>query len=119
MTSKLDNMTTIVRMLNKGSNVLDKVFQIGKSAKDLRGIGFKHQSLDKQGENSMTNFVIPKRESKHVMSKPLAQHHASHQNSQTKGKLLRWRCHYCGKYGHIKPFRFKLFGYPKSNIAQG
>lgn len=46
------------------------------------------------------------------MSKHLDQHHVSHQNSQTKGKLLRWRCHYCGKHGHINPLCFKLYGYP-------
>lgn len=71
-------MTKTVRMLNKGSNVLNEVLQIGKAFGDLTGIGFKNQSLHNQGETFMTNFVLPRRESKHAMSKPLAQHHDSH-----------------------------------------
>ena len=53
-----------------------------------------------------TNYVLLGRDSKLIMSKPLSQHHASHQNSQTKGRSSRWRCHYCGKYVYIKPFCF-------------
>ncbi|XP_050887267.1 uncharacterized protein LOC127092437 [Lathyrus oleraceus] len=89
----------------------DKVLQIGKAAGDLRGIGFKNQSLHSQGESSMTNFVLPGEESKPAMSKPLSQHHANHQNLHTKGRSSRWICHYCGKYRHIKPFCFILYGY--------
>ena len=44
----------------------------------------------------MTNFVLPKREPRPVMSKHTPQHCARHQNTQTGGKLLRWRCHYYG-----------------------
>lgn len=61
----------------------------------------------------MTNFISPKREPEPIMSKHLTQHHARHHNTQIGGKLFRWRCHYCGKYGHIKPFCFKLYGYPR------
>lgn len=89
LTSKLDNMTKAVRMMNKGSNVLDEVLQIRKVAGDLTGIGFDYKSMDKQGESSMTNHVLHKREPKLVISKHLTQHHATHQNSQTGGKLLR------------------------------
>ena len=42
LTSKLDNMTKTVRMLNKASYVLDEVLQIRKAVSDLRGIGFKN-----------------------------------------------------------------------------
>lgn len=42
LTSKLDNITKTIRMLNKGFNVLYEVLQIGKAARDLRGIGFKN-----------------------------------------------------------------------------
>lgn len=43
----------------------------------------------------------------------LTQHCARHQSTQIGDKLLHWRCHYYGKFGHIKPFYFKLYGYPK------
>lgn len=94
LTSKLNNMTKFIRMLNKGSDVLDEVLQVGKVAGDLRGICFKYPSLDKQGESSMTNFILPKREPGPVMSNHMTQHRSRHQNTQTIGKLLRWRCNY-------------------------
>lgn len=96
LTSKLNNMTKTIRMLNKGSNMLDNILQIGKETRDLGGIGFKNQSLHNQGESFMTNFILPGSESKPVIFKPLARHHAIHQNSQTKGRLSHWICHYCG-----------------------
>lgn len=77
-------------MSSKGSNVLDEVLQFGKLVGDLRGIRFNYQSLNKQGEISMPNSILPKRDPKPVMSKHLIQDHIRHQNSQTKGKLLHW-----------------------------
>ncbi|XP_050888765.1 uncharacterized protein LOC127093915 [Lathyrus oleraceus] len=38
----------------------------------------------------------------------------SEENTQTGGKLLRWTCHYCGNFGHLKSLCFKLYGYPRS-----
>lgn len=113
MTFKLENMTKFVRMLNNGSDVLDEVLQVGKVARDLRGIGFNYQSLNKQGETLVTNFIPPKRKLEPMMSNQLSQHHARHQNTQTGGKLLRLRCHYYGNFGYIKPLYFKLYGYPR------
>lgn len=45
LTSKLENMTKSVRMLNNGSDVLDEVLQVGKVAGDFKGICFNYQSL--------------------------------------------------------------------------
>jgi hypothetical protein len=38
--SKLDEMTKYVRMLNIGSDTLDKILQTGQMAGDKSGIGF-------------------------------------------------------------------------------
>ncbi|XP_050920063.1 uncharacterized protein LOC127137667 [Lathyrus oleraceus] len=73
-------------MMNKGSNVLDEVLQVGKVVGDLRGIDFNYQNLEKEEESSITKFVLPKREPELVMSKHLTQHSASHQNTQMGGK---------------------------------
>jgi hypothetical protein len=40
-------------------------------------------------------------------------HPTPHQKPAHKGKFTAWKCHYCGKNGHIKPFCYKLCGYPK------
>ena len=57
LNSKLENMTKSIRMLNKGSDVLDEVLQTGKKAGDQRGIGFNYQSADR---TTMTEFVPAK-----------------------------------------------------------
>jgi len=49
------------------------------------------------------------------MSHHVSQHHKERQH---KGKHQRWRCPYCGKFGHIKPFCFKLYGYPSPSHHQ-
>ncbi|MCH89304.1 gag-protease polyprotein [Trifolium medium] len=66
LNSNLTNMTKSVRMLNKGSEVLDEVLEIGKRYPQHRG----YKNL---------------------------------------------RCHHCGRYGHIRPQCFKLYGYQNWN----
>src|ERR1044072_52551 len=39
------------------------------------------------------------------------------QHVYTKSQNLKnstWRCHYCGKHGHIRPYCYRLHGYPQS-----
>jgi hypothetical protein len=40
-------------------------------------------------------------------------HPAPHQKPINKRKSTSLKCHHCGKYGHIKSFCYKLYGYPK------
>jgi len=40
LNSKLDNMTKSIRMLNNGSNMLDKILQVRKGCRNLKGVGF-------------------------------------------------------------------------------
>jgi hypothetical protein len=104
LNSKLDEMTKYVRMLNNGSDTLDKILQTGKMAGDKSGLRFNES----------------KPECSHTGSKPKMSHHVSqhHKERQHKGKHQRWRCHYCGKFGHIKPFCYKLYGYPSPSHHQ-
>jgi hypothetical protein len=103
LNSKLDEMTKYVRMLNNGSAILDKILQTGQITGNKSGIGFK-------AECSYTGCK-PKSKPKcsHVKSKPEMSHQMS---QQQKGKHQRWKCQYCGKFGHLKPFCYKLCGYP-------
>ena len=60
-------------------------------------------------------FVDNKRKNRphKPMSKQMSQHWVQHQDHRNmKKKFQRWRCHYCGRFGHIKPFCFRLHGYP-------
>src|ERR1044072_948303 len=29
-------------------------------------------------------------------------------------KKAKWACHYCGRYGHLKPYCYRLHGYPET-----
>ena len=44
--SKLDNMTKSIRMLNKSSDVLDEILQVGKNSGDVHGLGFNNQVVN-------------------------------------------------------------------------
>ncbi|CAJ2656756.1 unnamed protein product [Trifolium pratense] len=35
--------------------------------------------------------------------------------SRPKSRKRNWRCHYCGRKGHIRPYCYKLYGYPKNS----
>jgi hypothetical protein len=100
-------MTKSVKMLNTGTDMLDEILKVGKHASDSSGVGFKNKHHSK---NTNTKFVP-------AQKKPdpgrMWTHHTPHQRPAGKEKFNAWRCHYCGKNGHIKPFCYKLYGYPK------
>ncbi|XP_058771038.1 uncharacterized protein LOC131644531 [Vicia villosa] len=103
--SKLDQMSKSVKMLNSGSDMLDEILQIGKSSGDMSGIGFVGTKKPPQDGNR----IKPETE----MLNPMSRHATQHQDrSKMKRKFQRWRCHHCGRFGHIKPFCFRLYGYP-------
>jgi hypothetical protein len=93
--------------------MLDEILQVGKGAGNLKGICFNYQYQNKQGKTPVTKFIPPERKYEPMMSEQMLQHLAIHQETQTKVMFLPWKCHYCGKYGHIKPFCYILYGYPK------
>ena len=59
LSSKLENRTKCIRMLNNESDMLDEILQVGKEAGNLKGIGFNYQYQNKQGKNSVTKFIPP------------------------------------------------------------
>src|ERR1051325_8240965 len=81
----------------------------------------KKMSHNKIGNRSASGyvegkkFVDNKRKNRphKPMSKQLSQHWVQHQDHRNiNKKFQRWRCHYCGRFGHIKSFCFRLHGYP-------
>jgi hypothetical protein len=104
LSTNLNNMTKSVKMLNNGTDKLDELLMVGKNAGDSTGIGYQNN----QKENSETKFVPAQ---KKFEPSRIWSHSTPHQKH--KGKFNAWKCHYCGKNGHIKPFCYKLYGYPK------
>ena len=105
LNSKLDQMTKSVKMLTNGTDKLEEILQAGQNAGNMSGLGFvaaKKSAVDKK-----------KTRPDKQMSKQMSQHRTQHQEQRNmKKKYQRWRCHYCGRFGHIKPFCFRLYGYP-------
>jgi len=54
-------------MLNNGSDMLEEIIQVGKGFGNLKGVGFNYQSLNRQGETSVTKFVPLERKFEFVM----------------------------------------------------
>jgi len=67
LNSKLENMTKSVRMLNNGSNVLDKILQVGKTSRNMKGIGFDYETVNKEIKISTKKFVSPEKNIEFVM----------------------------------------------------
>src|SRR4051812_44490817 len=72
--------------------------RVGFMAKEEFTSGFKRS----KAETCVTN----------QMSAPMSQHQGNRRRRHSKKKFQKWRCHHCGRFGHIKPFCFRIAGYP-------
>ncbi|XP_058786979.1 uncharacterized protein LOC131661450 [Vicia villosa] len=105
---KLDQMTKSFRMLNNGTDTLEEILAFGQEARDMFGAGF----VAKAEFTSGTRRSKPEACMKNQMTAPMSQHRGNKRRSHTKKKFQRWRCHHFRRFGHIKPFCFRLVGYP-------
>jgi hypothetical protein len=78
----------------------------------LKGIGFNSQTLNKQGESYKNMFVSSESKVEVIMSDNMSKHYVYLQRKTN----VPWKCHYCGRNGHIKPYCFELHGYPKQHL---
>ncbi|KAK2444414.1 hypothetical protein QL285_015442 [Trifolium repens] len=113
LTCKLDSMRKSFKLLNNGTDKLDEILQNERDPKDMKGVGCNFRT--KQNHNSR-KFVPTQESYDSTMSGQMPQHPKHHQRSNTKSKFHVWTCHYCGKKGHIKPFYYKLYGFPKRTV---
>jgi predicted RNase H-like nuclease (RuvC/YqgF family) len=60
--SKLTNMTKSVRMLNKGTNMLEEVLEIGKRSSDKKGLGFDNH-INEEIKTIPKKTIPPKKKS--------------------------------------------------------
>jgi hypothetical protein len=106
VTSNLEIMTKSVRMLGTGTKKLNEILSIRNHANDPTGVGCE---VIYNNETLESNFVPAQNRSDLKM----LPHPAPHQKPVNKRRSTSLKCHYCGKYGHIKSFGYKLYGYPK------
>ena len=83
----------------------------------MKGIGFDYGILNKVIKISTKKFFSPEKNTELVMLDHMSQHHVRYLNPQPRNKKQSpWRCHYCGRYGHIRPYSYKLYGYPQPHV---
>ncbi|MCH79544.1 gag-protease polyprotein [Trifolium medium] len=108
LNTDLDQVKKVAKMMTTGTEAFDEMLQKQNYGKP-KPIGFEHERI---GQNmSFNNATIHTPVSKTFVSGGLSQHHAPH----PKSRLYNWTCHHCGRKGHIRPFCYRLYGYPKKS----
>ena len=117
---KLERLNKSLRLLNSGTDALDDLLEASKQGKSKKGIGFDYSAVNEEGQNAEKNFVVSQSKSEFVQHTDYkkfpkkSQHPIKHVDSQVRGlKQTTWICHYCGRYGHLRPYCYKLHGYPR------
>jgi len=83
----------------------------------MKGIGFDYGTVNKEIKIPTKKFVSPKKKTEFVMLDHMSQHPVRHLNPQPRNKKKSpWICHHCGRYGHIRPYCYKLYGYPQPHV---
>ena len=101
--SKMGGLNKSFRLLNNGTEVLDHILEENKKNKSRKGIGLDYKSVNEEGQESKKEFVASE-EKEFVQD-------IEYQTTVKKAKLI---CHYCGRYGHLRPYCYRLHGYPKA-----
>jgi exonuclease VII small subunit len=78
--SKLTEMTKSVRMLNKGTDRLEEVLELGRNPSDKKGLGY--DNYNKAHEKK----IPPKNNSPDQMSNHKSQHQSQHKHKKTGSK---------------------------------
>jgi hypothetical protein len=117
-------------MMTTGTDVLEEILE-GQNKGKPKGISYEYKALNKKQQNmnfayALEDYGIVSKQKQvqdikfvaaetydPTISKPMLQHPEEHQSSKSKKISRPWVCHYCRRKGHIRPFCFKLYGYPK------
>jgi hypothetical protein len=70
LNSKLANMTKSIKMLNKGSDMLDVIVEISKKSGNVQGIEFDYNSMNKNVKNPPKKFVSSEKKSEYQSKGP-------------------------------------------------
>ncbi|KAK2437534.1 hypothetical protein QL285_022413 [Trifolium repens] len=127
---QMDDLRKRVSQLNPGTNFLEQILESVPSGK-ARSVGYNYTSLNQHQLNPETKFmpaegvfdpctgnVMLKHHTQHPRTYPVPKFESDskphvHQRPKSQRRYRRWVCHHCGKKGHIRPFCFKLYGYPE------
>jgi len=131
LNSQLNNVLKKVRMITTRTNVLDRMLE-GQVKGKPNGIGFTYEHLKQEHQNS--NYVQAlehyhkAKKGKHVKkikfiastrtdSTIVKEQRLEHPVELPKPELVKeppsWKCHFCNRQGHKKPYCYKLYGAPR------
>ncbi|KAK2356433.1 hypothetical protein QL285_093765 [Trifolium repens] len=127
--TQMDELRKRVSQLNPGTNFLEQILESVPSG-NARSVGYNYTSLNQHQLNQETKFmsaegvfdpctgnVMLKHHTQHPRTYPVPKFESDskphvHQRPKSQRRYRRWICHHCGKRGHIRPFCYKLYGYP-------
>ncbi|KAK2459144.1 putative mitochondrial protein [Trifolium repens] len=135
--AQMDDLRKRVSQLNSGADLLEEILDNVPSGK-LRSVGYNYSSLNQYQQDPETKFtsgenvidpctgkVMLEHQTRHSKAYPVPKFALdpkvsvqqrprpfAHQRPKNQRRYRRWVCHHCGKRGHIRPFCYKLHGYP-------
>jgi hypothetical protein len=130
--AEMEELRKRVGQLNSGTNLLEEILE-GVPTTRLKSVGYNYTALNQHQQNKETKFlpadeVINPYTGERMLQPPIphpktypnvkigqgsrtfANHHRTPGHH---GRSCKWVCHHCGKKGHIRPFCYKLYGYPR------
>ena len=128
LNSQLEQVKKQVEMMTDDSTILDDMTE-GQGKRKANGIGFDYKPLNQKQRNRKFAYALEDhgmiRKGEHdkdvkvidpsgidvaSTNKIMLKHSQGHQNG--KKTTRSWICHHCKRKGHIRPFCYKLYGYP-------
>ena len=115
--SKLESLKKSLRLLNSGTDVRDSLLEESNTGRSKKGIGFDYSETNEEGQKPISKFVTSKAKSEFVQNKVYQEktkmsEHVQHVTSSVRGvKQTTWVCHHCGRYGHLKPYCYRFYGF--------
>ncbi|GAA0156043.1 hypothetical protein LIER_13627 [Lithospermum erythrorhizon] len=106
---RVESMTKGIKMMNSNINILDEILEKGNRGKGTTGIGAstfrKYRGYATRGRDRVA-FV------------PAQEKASLNQFKRERKRDNRWKCHNCGKKGHITPYCYTLYGKGRSRYSQ-
>lgn len=94
--------------------MLDKIVEVGNKSRNQKGKEFESNMIKKNTIPS-EKVVPPEKKTMVLMVDHIPQDRDQHVFPHHKiHKHLSWRCTHYGRYGHVWPNCYKIYGYPQS-----
>ena len=143
LNSHLENLKKHVVMLFKGTDLDEILEKLPTPSRAKTGIGYEYKSVNRIKDYNKDGKYMPEKSKQpsptmygkmsphlstghHTTHRQVLPHMAPHRQRRQnprfiprhKSKYRSWRCHHCGRKGHIRPYCYKLYGYPNETIQE-